>query len=382
MNQINQKINIAIIAGQLVVGGAERQLYLWLANLDRERYNPIVLTLHPGHNDYWEKPVESLGIPLIRIPQRRNRIKRLQEIVKVLRPYNLRLIHGWHLFAGVYAGLAAKVLRTKSIGGIRNTYQTFSNHRLEVKLTVLTVNALVANSISTKEHLMKNIRNEKLKVFAVQNAVADHFIDRETTRNRLIEDYNLPEASLWIGSIGRMEPLKRFDILLQVIALLRDEGRNVHLVLIGDGPEEAGLEKQSQELFLNDHVTFTGELGGASDCLRAFDLFAFTSIDEGMPNVIMEAAAAGLPIVTWKLPFYEELLQDGKTALLVEAENIADMKNALLQLIDSPELRTRLGQAAREHILTNFSLDRYVQNMTDVYESVLAAPTKTGKKTV
>jgi len=51
--------NIAIIAGQLVVGGAERQLYLWLANLDRERFNPIVLTLHPGYGDYWEKPVEA-----------------------------------------------------------------------------------------------------------------------------------------------------------------------------------------------------------------------------------------------------------------------------------------------------------------------------------
>lgn len=378
---MKDKINIAIIAGQLVVGGAERQLYMWLSNLDRDRYNPIVLTLHPGHDDYWEKPIESLGIPLIRISQHRNRIKRLREIIKVLRSHNPRLIHGWHLFASVYAGLASKVLKTKSIGGVRNTYRTFSNHGLEVKLTTMTVDALVVNSLSTTELLKKNIRNEKQQVYAVQNAVEDHFLDRETSRKKLIEEYNLPEECFWIGSMGRMDPLKRFDILLKVLRLLNDETRNIHLFLIGDGPEKAGLENQSQELFINDHVTFSGEVGGASTWLKAFDLFTFTSTDEGMPNVIMEAAAAGLPIVTWQLPFYEELLQNEKTALLVEAGNIIEMKNAILRLIESSELRTRIGQAAREHILTTFRVDRFIQNMTDVYESVLTMSSKTRRKT-
>ena len=78
-------IPIAVIAGQLVVGGAERQLYLWLANLDQRKYKPVVLTLNPGHGDHWEKPVESLGIPLLRVPKNANRLLRLFEIVKLLR---------------------------------------------------------------------------------------------------------------------------------------------------------------------------------------------------------------------------------------------------------------------------------------------------------
>ena len=80
---MSSKYNLAIIAGQLVVGGAERQLYLWLSHIDRAKFSPIVLTLHPGYGDYWEDPIESLGIPLIRIPRRRNRVLRAFNIVNV-----------------------------------------------------------------------------------------------------------------------------------------------------------------------------------------------------------------------------------------------------------------------------------------------------------
>jgi glycosyltransferase involved in cell wall biosynthesis len=369
---MSQSYKIAIIAGQLVVGGAERQLYLWLSHLNREKFQPVVLTLHPGHGDYWEKPIEALGIPLHRIPHRRNKICRLIQIIKVLRHYKPHLIHGWHLFASVYAGLAAKVLRTKSIGGVRNTYQTFNSHSLEAKLTLWTVDALVANSNATAGLLEQKIRPGKQRVFAVQNAIEDLFIEREAIRKRFIQDYDLPKDAFWIGSLGRLDPLKRFDWLIQVVSKLRDEGCNIHFILIGDGPERQRLERLAKDLELSEIITFTGEVPQASTWLKALDIFAFSSMDEGMPNVIMEAAAAGLPIVTWRLPFYEELLEDGETALLLEPENITALANGIVKLIELPDLRSALGQAAQSHILAFFSLEAYIKKMTDVYESVLA----------
>ena len=105
-------IPIAVIAGQLVVGGAERQLYLWLANLDQRKYKPVVLTLNPGHGDYWEKPVESLGIPLLRVPKNANRLLRLFEIVKLL------LTRGWQQGCLAFPALAASVAAFSRIDGI------------------------------------------------------------------------------------------------------------------------------------------------------------------------------------------------------------------------------------------------------------------------
>ncbi|MDD4042907.1 MAG: glycosyltransferase, partial [Anaerolineaceae bacterium] len=96
---MDEKRKVAIIAGQLVVGGAERQLYLWLAHMDRDKFDPLVITLHPNHNDYWEKPIEDLGIPLFRVAQRPAKMGRLVEIIKILRSFDPDIIHGWHFFS-------------------------------------------------------------------------------------------------------------------------------------------------------------------------------------------------------------------------------------------------------------------------------------------
>lgn len=365
-------LNIVIVAGQLVVGGAEQQLYYWLANLDRNRFNPLVITLHPNHNDYWEKPIEALGIPLHRIPQSGNRLWRLWQVIKILKPHRPALIHGWHLFASVYAGLAGKFLRTRSIGGVRNTFQTFESHSLEAKLTLCTVDGLVANSKSTARFLESKVKPGRVRVFAVQNAIQDEFIPRQQIRAQLEKDYKLPPDALWIGSMGRLDPLKHFDWLIKLLYELRVSCPPLHFILIGDGPEMPNLKALIESLGISDLVTLTGEVPQASKWLQAFDTFAFTSVDEGMPNVIMEAAAAGLPIVTWQLPFYEELLENEKSALLVKAGDMQAFKEALFSLVNSPEQRQMLGQAARQKIVTNFSLPTFINNMTAVYESILS----------
>ena len=151
-NKYNQKksllkTKVAIIAGQLVVGGAERQLYFWLSNMDCQRFEPIVLTLHPNSGDYWEKPIEALGIPLLRIKHRRSRFIRLIEIIWVLLPYKPQLIHGWHHFASPYAGVAAKLLGSKSLGGLRDTFRMFLRNPVEAILSLWLVDGLITDRL-------------------------------------------------------------------------------------------------------------------------------------------------------------------------------------------------------------------------------------------
>lgn len=363
---------VAIIAGQLVVGGAERQLYIWLSNLDRGRFAPLVLTLHPGYEDFWEKPIEDLGIPLVRIAHHRNRVIRLWKIVKVLRDFQPDLIQGWHLFSSVYAGLAARILHVKSIGGVRNTYPTFKKHRIEGFLMLQTVDAVVANSFSTADMLRKQHRPARQEVFAIPNAVTCEFLESTEARQRLTEGFGVSVKPVLIGCVARFEPLKRFDLLLEIFSNLVKQAPNVHLVLIGDGAEKPKLEKLSDALRISEHVSFTGESGNANRLLKAFDIFAFPSMDEGMPNVILEAAAAGLPIVTWDLPFYREILTNGENAILVQPGNLDQFRMALQELIENPELRVQLGSAARQHVLDTFTVEKFTSNMTQVYDTLLS----------
>jgi len=361
--------NIAILAGQLVVGGAERQLYLWLANLDRERFNPIVLTLHPGFGDYWEKPIEDLGIPLFRINQRNNRISRLREIQQILQPFQPQLVHGWHLFSGAYASLVAPHFKAKSLVGIRSSFESIQNS-LELRIAQYFADAFIVNS----ESAAARIKSEKpsiRQVYVVPNAVIADFESRETVRQRLIRELGLRPDALWLVAVGRLEQLKHFDELLEVAASLRDKQCNFHLILIGGGPEESALIQLSQQLHLEDCVRFTGEIPNAIRLLKGFDIFCMTSFLEGLPNVVMEAAAAGLPIVTWQLPFYEELLTPGETALMAAPGDRASFEQAVQALINDQHLRERLGAAAQAQVTEKFNLDCYVQNMTKVYETLL-----------
>ena len=366
---------IAIIAGQLVVGGAERQLYLWLSHLDQNKFSPVVLTLHPGHNDYWEEPIEALGLPLLRVPQKSNRLQRLSEIVKLLRPFKPELIHGWHFFASAYAGLAARLLGVPCVGGIRSSFSA-DQRNLETFLVHRFCDTVVANSSSAAQAYRSSLGNRKQPVFKVSNAIVNSFINRETVREDLSARFGLPGDKVWICSVGRMDPLKRFDLLLEIAKQLGTSHDNFHFVLIGDGPEKARLESLSASTGVTDRVTFLGEVPNAADWMKGMDVFCFPSTSEGLPNVIMEAAAAGLPVVAWKLPFIEELLPDKSMALLSSPGDLDSMLSNLSELLDSRSLRKSTGMAAQKQILDHFSVERYVREMTSVYDSVLDADKK------
>ena len=361
--------NIAIIAGQLVVGGAERQLYLWLANLARERFNTIVLTLHPGYGDYWEKPVEDLGIPLFRINHRKNRFSRLREIRRTLQPFQPQLVHGWHLFSGAYASLVAPRFKAKSLVGIRSSFESIQNS-LELRIAERFADAFITNSESAAARI-KSEKPSVRQVYVVPNAVIVDFEAREAVREKLKQELGLRPDALWLIAIGRMEQLKHFDELLEVAASLREKHCNFQLILIGGGAEESYLKQLSQQLRLEDYVRITGEIPNANRWLKGFDIFCMPSVSEGLPNVVMEAAAAGLPIVTWQLPFYEELLTPEETALMAAPGDRAGFEQAVLKLINDQSLREELGAAAQAQITEKFSLDRYIQNMTRVYEMML-----------
>ncbi|NOG76241.1 MAG: glycosyltransferase [Chloroflexi bacterium] len=364
--------SVAIIAGQLVIGGAEHQLYLWLSNLDRKRFSPVVITLHPGYNDYWEKEIETLEIPIIYIEHRRFPIMRLLDIISALRPYKPKLIHGWHTFASPYAGLVAKFLGAKSLGGLRDSYRIFWQNSALAYLTLWLTDFLLVNSNSASDNLHDLSGISREKMYVVQNAVEQKIENtRLKVREELNRSFGLSLEKIWIGSLGRLVPKKRYDLLLEIIALLYKEFNEFHFLIIGDGPERSRLERLAVALGISDILTFVGEIPEASYLLKALDIFCFASLDEGLPNVIMEAAIAGVPVVTWRLPYIVELLEPDSEALLIEPRSLCEFKDTLTTLVQFEEVRKKIGNAGRDRMLKDFSVDRYVKNMTKVYEDLL-----------
>ena len=369
-------IPVGIVAGQLVVGGAERQLYLWLSHLDRNRFAPVVATLHPDSGDYWEDRIESLGIPLLRVPRRRNRLLRLKSLVSLLRPFRPRLLHGWHLFASPYAGAAAACLRAPaSLGSLRSSYRAYRVQRRQALLTEWLTDGLLVNSHAAASKFQ---RQGTRRIFVVPNAVEDDVADRASARRRVGQAWGLDPSRFWIASMGRFAESKRFDLLGNAAASLRDAGHDIQFVLIGYGEGTDALRRQVDALGLSDRVVVTGSDPEARRWLSAFDAFCFPSMDEGLPNAVMEAAVAGVPVVGWRTDFLEELLGEEAAAFAPMGDS-RGLTEAIASLIARPDERARLAREGRRRMLAHFGVPRLVEGLSSVYETLLASNGSRGK---
>jgi glycosyltransferase involved in cell wall biosynthesis len=366
--------SVAIVAGQLVLGGAERQLHLWLSHLDRERFRPVVVTLHPECGDYWERSIEALGVPLLRVPRRFNRLARLASVVRVLAPHRPQLLHGWHLFASPYAGAAAKVLGARaSLGSLRGSFDAWRRQRAEAALTGCLVDGILVNSRSAGERLAASRGARRKRIFTLPNAVEDRVIERSRARARWEERWGIPDARFWIGSVGRLEAGKRFEQMIELGARLAARGEDVHVVVVGDGERRRALQETARRLGVAGRTTFTGAEPDVRETLSALDLFCFPSADEGLPNAVMEAAAAGVPVLAWRSPFVEELLGGGDGAFLAEPGDFGRWESDARALLRDGERRRRAGEEARRRVLERFGIGRFVAGLTAAYDELLGA---------
>lgn len=360
---------IAIIAGQLLVGGAERQLHLWLSNLDRRRFKPVVLTLHPGHGDYWEPMIERMGVPIIPVERRRNRIARIFDMARRLRAFRPEIVHGWHLFASPYAGVVGRMVGARTtFGSLRGSFESFQQTKVQAQLSLSLTRGMIVNSPAAAEYVAAAHPRSAGKVHLVPNAVEAIVRSREEARHCVSRRWGLPEGNVWIGSMGRFDPLKRFDLLLEAMAALRKEHRAINLLMIGYGSQMQELKTRAEALGISDCVVFTGPDPEARQWLSALDIFCFPSMDEGLPNVVLESSVAGAPVVAWRMPYLKGLLAEGESVLLAEPGNVQQLTQAMARMIRQPELRVALGRAARKRVLEEFSVERYVERMTRVYE--------------
>jgi glycosyltransferase involved in cell wall biosynthesis len=193
----------------------------------------------------------------------------------------------------------------------------------------------------------------------VQNA------SRQSARREL----NLSEDAIVIGFVGRLVKLKAVDVLLRAFAVTAARVSQARLVIVGSGPLRESLETLATDLGVGDRVIWLGERNGR-DFIRGFDIFALASRKEGLPYVILEAMAAGLPIVATETCSVSVLLKSDETGLVVPRDNVEQLADALSRLGSDEMLRSRLGHAARVHS-ARFSVTNMVRETLAVYHQAL-----------
>ena len=167
---------------------------------------------------------------------------------------------------------------------------------------------------------------------------------------------------------GRLADIKGFPLLLDAVATLRKQGRDVRLTLAGDGPARKKLEEQAQRLGIADRVVFAGWKN--QDDLRALyrqsDAFVMSSFAEGVPVVLMEAMATGVPCVAPRINGIPELIRDGMDGLLFTVSDVAEMAAATERLMDDTGMRRRMAESSRARVADKYDLHKNVERLAEV----------------
>jgi glycosyltransferase involved in cell wall biosynthesis len=201
-------------------------------------------------------------------------------------------------------------------------------------------------------------------VRVIANGVPDHYgteTGETATTSRRPDD-----GPIRIGAVSRLSREKGIDILIEAFARIDGRRCEVELVLIGDGSEREPLERLAHDRGVADRVRFMGTRDDVPRLLPTLDIYALPSRSEGLPMAILEAMAASLPMVAARVGGVPEAVIDGETGLLTPPENPAAFAQALQRLIDEPDTRRRMAEAARRRFDGRYD----VSCMADGYEAI------------
>jgi glycosyltransferase involved in cell wall biosynthesis len=367
--QTNKRINITYLIGQLRLGGAEQQLYYLLSGLDRTRFSPQVINLAPDQSLAWAEPIAALGVPVYSVPRSANRLKRVLQIQSMLGRIAVHIVHSWVFHTNIYAATSG-ILRHVPIriGSMRTNPERLEKQYLLRWLGQLGLDSLLINS-TTGARSLKN--NQKSSVRCIPNGVP---IPMPLSKAQIVELKGMlgfSSVDRLIGCVGRLDPNKNQAMLVRSFATLAERWTNIFLVLIGDGESNSELKQLVQLKGIVDRVRFVGELPQAARFLPAFEVNCLTSFYEGMPNAIMEASAAGLPVIATNTGGASEVVEHGKTGFLVQPDDDVALTTYLEQLLASPIQAASFGVAGAEKMAKEFSVARMVEKIVQMYEELL-----------
>jgi glycosyltransferase involved in cell wall biosynthesis len=181
----------------------------------------------------------------------------------------------------------------------------------------------------------------------------------------------IPADACLIGWLGRFTDIKRVDDLIRAFARLRDTGADAHLLLVGDGPSRPQMELLASEIGVSERCHFVGYKADVGPIFSAVDVVALTSANEGTPVTLIEALAAGKPVVATDVGGVRDVVEHDRTGLLVPAADVEAIAAALRQLATEPALRARLAREGRRTVLPRYSVPRLVDDVDSLYRSLL-----------
>jgi len=275
--------------------------------------------------------------------------------------------HGWGtMVEGAMASWLAGV--PFSLHAERGTIETRPVNLMCQNLCWRMADKVLCVSEEHKKQLTQKVKFPQSRIISIPNGVdTDRFAPRPENKALYRQKYGLPMNCFCIGTVGNLRPVKNQALLIRASQRLIQRDNNIHLVLTGDGNLKGQLVQLTEELKIKGHVHFLGAQKEIPEILNALDVFVLSSLNEGMPNAVLEAMACGLPVVGTRVGGIPEVINSDRVGVLVSSDNPEELCLVLSRLKEDKENREQLSRESRKRIVEEYSLRRMIQAYQNLY---------------
>lgn len=369
-------IVVAELAGSASYGGGERYLELLCEHLDPSRFRPILICPEPGPF-IGRMQIRGVDVRVVHLEPLLNPLA-LMRLVRVLSDEQVTILqtHGARAnFYGRVAGWLAGV--PVVISTVHNSIADYEVNRLKrwiysaaLRITLPWVKRIICVSDAVRRDVVQEDPAAAGLTETVHNGVDRLMLQKPVDRTKIRREFGLTDGPLLV-TVARLTEQKGHRDLIESLALLRDQWPQLQCVCVGDGELRRPLEELAAARGLSSMCRFVGSRDDVMDFYAAADLVVLPSHSEGFPFVILEALAAGKPVVATSVNGVPEVVEHMKTGLLVTARDVAGLAGAIGSLLAQPEQAMQLGHAGRAVVQAQFTVDRMVEKTVAVFDAAL-----------
>lgn len=358
------KKRILHIVPNFGTGGAERLVVDLVDAADTQRLELFVVSLYAESGRMLEKEIREKRLAVRFLDKRPGLdLRMIWRLYRTLRNFRPEVVHT-HLSVLRYGLLPIVVCRIPA--RLHTMHNVAGNETDFVGRVVRRIAFRFCNVIPVSISFL--IRDTVRQVYGprVHSPVVYNGIPTQRFV-RASQTLTEPDQRLRLIHVGRFAPQKNHCLLLEAFALAASSNPTINLRLVGDGPLKASVERQTIEKQISERVQFLGERDDVPDLLEQSDMFVLSSDWEGMPLTLLEAMAAGKPVIATAVGGVPELVEDGRTGLLVPPKDVNALCKAILQMAEDPALRLHLGKAGQQRAVELFDLSRTAKGYESLY---------------
>jgi L-malate glycosyltransferase len=362
---------VAYVIWSLGLGGAEQMVIRLAAGLDRQRFQPLVVCLNEAGP--FAEEARRTGTEVVALHKRgRYDVTVLGPLVRLLRDRRTDLVHTHLWGANLWGRIGALLSRRRpSIVATEHNTDTWKRpYHLAIDRVLC---GRTTHLVAVSRHVAEFY--ERHHVGTGRWRIVPNGVDVERpapTRAQARSTLGVAPDSPLVGFVGRFASAKAPEVFLEAVAHAARAMPALRVVMIGDGPLRPEVEKARARHALDGRVVLTGMRNDVRDLLPAFDALLFCSEREGLSVAMLEAMAAGVPVLATPVGGTTELVEADRTGILVPVGRPEAMAGQLVGLLGAPARAERLRQAARERVAAQFSLRRTVEAHESLYASCFA----------